>query len=206
MFWLYARPGVRGLDDLVGQAIAGYPNAAPPALLSRAFLRARGAGPDAITVLPARDDAARIGLLSDGAVAAAVVSSAVAPRLLQRRGFRELAWFGDDLRVPTTGLSIPGGARESHGDVIAAMCACYREALALLHDDIGVLEAAIAGIVTTNAADQAAIANRVRRAYTRDGRCSRVTLEAGVELLATALQCPDVRAIDSLYASAMSSD
>jgi hypothetical protein len=206
MFWLYARSDARGLDDLAGKAIAGYPDAAPPAALSQVFLQGRGVGPDTVTLLPARDDAARIGLLGDNAVDAAVVSSAVAPRILEQRGFRELAWFGEDLRVPTTGLAIPAGARPSHGDVIDAMRACYHEALALIHDEIGVLEAALAEIVTANDADQAAMASRVRRAYTRDGRCSRATLETGVESLATALRCRDVRAIDSLYASVMSAD
>ena len=156
MFWLYARSDVGGLGDLAGHAVAGYPDAAPPAALSRAFLQARAVGPDTVTFIPARDDAARIGLLGDNAVAAAVISSAVAPRNLEQRGFRELAWFGEDLRVPTTGLAIAAGARASHGDVIAAMCACYRDALALIHDEIGVLEAALADAVAANDADQAA--------------------------------------------------
>jgi len=199
MFWLYARPGLGGLADLEGSVVAGYPAMAPPAVLLRAILRTHSIDPDRVRTLAARDDVARIGLLSDDSVSAALISSATAPQSLAARGLTELLWFGNEIRMPTTGLAVDPGTAESAPDLVAAMCRCYREALALIHDEAGVLEAALGEFVTVVGAEQATMADRVRACYTRDGRLDAATLDDVIGTVSTTLGKPAPGPQNSLY-------
>lgn len=202
MFWFYGRAGVRELSALEGELVASYPPQAPPAILLRAILRRYSLGPERVGTLAVRDDVARIGLLRDGSAAGAVVSSAVAPQSLRDRGLAELLSFGNEIRLPTTGLAIDASTLAAEPDLVAAMCRCYREALALIHDEAGVLEAALADFVTVIGAEQAVMAERVRACYTREGRVDTATLDAGIELMAAELGVTERRPTESLYALA----
>lgn len=186
MFWLYARPGIRGLAELAGQSVAAYPSASPPALLLRAVLRRHAVDPDHITLCAVRDDVARVGLLDDRSAAAALISSAVPPQHLAERGFIELLCIGDELCVPTTGLAVHAELLAAEPDLVAALRRCYREALALIHHEPGLLEAALARFVMP-AATAAAQAARVRDGYTRDGRIPVAELGAAIDLVAAEL-------------------
>lgn len=199
MFWLYARPDMQQLADLDGKAVAGFPPPTPPALFLRLILEQESVDPDRVVIEPARDDMARLGLLCDAAVSAALVSSAIAPQRIECRGFRELSFFGDELRVPTTGLAVNAATSAAEPDLVAAMGACYAEALNLIHDEPGVLEAALADCVTAIGAEQEALAERVRRCYTRDGRVDPATLEPVIGAIAAAVGATNVGAFDSLY-------
>jgi len=199
MFWLYSHPDVRNLSDLEGKAVAGFPAMAPPALFFRAILRGRSVNPDRVFTVPARDDVARMGLLSDGSVSAALISSTVPPQSMEDRGFGELLFFGDEIRLPTTGLAASGDMIEMEQDLIVAMCRCYREALELIHNEAGVLEAALAKYVTPIGTEQAVMANRVRGCYTRDGRSSQTMLNTAIGMLSDALSTTEVRPVNSLY-------
>jgi len=199
MFWLYSHPDVRQLSDLEGNTVAGFPAMAPPALFFRTILKSRSINPDRVVTVPARDDVARLGLLSDGSVSAALLSSAVSPQSMGDRGFGELLFFGDEIRLPTTGLAASGDMIETERDLIVAMCRCYREALELIHNEAGVLEAALAKYVTPVRAEQAAMANRVRGCYTRDGRSSQAMLNAAIGMLSDALNTAEVLPVNSLY-------
>jgi len=199
MFWLYARPGLRDLSGLEGKLVAGFPPPAPPAIFLRAILRTHSIDPDRVSTIAARDDVARIGLLSDASVAAALISSAASPQSLAHHGFAALSFFGDEIRVPTTGLAVDSGTLEAEPELVATMCRCYREALALIHNEAGVLEAALAEFVTARGVDQTAMADRIRCAYTRDGRADPATLTAAIGLVAAELGILAPGAPDSLY-------
>jgi hypothetical protein len=199
MFSLHARPERDDVSNLRGEVVAGFPPAAPPAVFLRALLRQRSVEPDGITTLPARDDVARIGLLRDGSASVALLSSAVAPRALTEIGFPELLFLGDALRLPTTGLAVSAATYASEAGLVAAMRSCYRDALALLHGDTGILAAALAERVEFDAAGRAALAERVRRCYTRDGRVALRAVEGAVGLVAAELGRPVGRPLQSLY-------
>ncbi|MFQ5635777.1 MAG: hypothetical protein ACE5G3_10680 [Gammaproteobacteria bacterium] len=198
MFWLHAGAGLR-LTDLEGRRVAGYPAPAPPALMFREILRGRGVDPNSVVLQPARDDIARLGLLADGSVDAALVSSAVSPRSKTIRGAGEVLCFGDEIRVPATGLAVSATTADTESGLVTAMCVCYREALELIHAGTGVLEAALSAFVTPAAADTGALAERVRHCYTRDGTSSSATLDAAASLMARAMHATDLRPVDSLY-------
>ncbi len=142
---------------------------------------------------------ARLGLLCDAAVSAALVSSAIAPQRIECGGFRELSFFGDELSIPTTGLAVDAATSAAEPGLVAAMCTCYAEALRLIHEEPGVLEAALAACVTAVGEEQGALADRVRRCYTRTGRVDPTKLESVVGALAVAVNAPDVRQLDALY-------
>lgn len=181
MFWLHAAPEIEELGDLAGQAIAGYPRSAPPALLLDAWLTQRLADPAPI-VLPARDDIARFGLLRDGSVVAALCSSALPPAAVRAAGFESRAFFGDEFTVATTGLAASTTLCEQEPELLRATCACFADALALLHDDDELLQRALAARLPTIGAGPASLLAPLRRCYTRTGRADQASLDAGIAL------------------------
>ena len=197
MFWLYVRPDVRQLSDLEGNVVAGYPSMAPPSLFFRAILQAHSVNQDRVVVTPARDDIARVGLLDDGSVAAALISSAIMPRSMEDRGFEALLCLGDEIHIPTTGLAVDKKTIESEPDLVVAMCGCYLEALERIHNAPGVLEAALSATLPALEAEQ--VADRVRDCYTRDGRVDAAILDTAIEMMSTALNVTNAGTADSLY-------
>jgi hypothetical protein len=184
LFWLAGRAPLEP-----GATVASYPEGSPPALFARLV-----AGPDAALV-PARDDAARIGLVRDGAADAAVVSSAVPPSRLEAAGLRELRSFADVLRVPTTGLA---SADADDGEA-APVGTALREALRVLASDPGEI---VRSLVEDFGYDDRSAALRARAfggALSADGRVPRAEAEAALATVAGAAgaQPPPV---DALYA------
>jgi hypothetical protein len=170
MFWLAGRPGL-AVSGLARGAIAGYPPDTPPAALLQMVLRGLGLdGHRTPVVLPARDDNARLGLLIAGDVDAAVVSSALPPDRVRRRGVSPLAFFGEELRFPTTGLAVSCELHAREPDLVAAMCVCYQQALRLLRGDDAVTRAAITEFLAFTGAEVEEAVALVRRCYTEDGR------------------------------------
>ncbi len=195
MFWLHAAPGIRGLDELAGQAIAAYPQAAPPALLLNALLAARISGP-APVIVPARDDVARLGLLRDGSVAAALCSAALPPAAIRAAGCKTLSFLGDEFSIATTGLAASAAFCEQAPELLRAMCACFSEALALLHGDEDLLRRALESRLATIGAGPASLLAPLRRCYTRAGRAEGHALDAGIELFGRAARGRSAAAAD----------
>lgn len=134
MFWLHSQPEIARVNDLQGARIAAFPAASPPGQFLRTILRARGLDPERDVALESvRDDAARLGLLRSGDVSAAVLSSAIPPPRLEAEGFRNLAFFGDHLRVPTTGLAASERFLQRHPEVVERMTESLVAALRTLH-------------------------------------------------------------------------
>ncbi|RMF95285.1 MAG: hypothetical protein D6727_11020 [Gammaproteobacteria bacterium] len=181
MFWLHAAQAIHDFDGLAGRAIAAYPALAPPALLLQALLADRLSGP-APAVLPARDDVARFGLLRDGSAVAALCSSALPPAAVQAAGCRTLAFLGDEFTVATTGLAASTTLCEQEPELLRAICACFADALTLLHDDDELLQRALAARLPTIGAGPASLLAPLRRCYTRAGRADQASLEAGIAL------------------------
>jgi hypothetical protein len=184
LFWLAGRAPLEP-----GATVASYPEGSPPALFARLVV-----GPEAALV-PARDDAARIGLVRDGAADAAVVSSAVPPSRLEAAGLRELEAFTDVLRVPTTGLAAKGLA-DGEADAVGA---ALRGALRLLASDPGELVRSLVEDFGYDNRSAGLRAEAFAGALSADGRVPRAEAEAALATVAGAVgaQPPPV---DALYA------
>ncbi len=136
MFWLYASNEIPTIAALKGHKVAGYPIIAPPAQLTRILLSQSGLNPDEdVELAAARDDTARLGLLRSGNVAAAVLSSAVPPPWVEKLGLRTLAFFGDSIRVPTTGLAVHESMLAKEPELVGAAARVLKHGLDILNND-----------------------------------------------------------------------
>ena len=187
MFWLYVGPDVQELQGLSGQTIAGYPENAPPAAFLESLWSGHGHEPGELHVVPARDDIARLGMLADGSARGAVLSSAIPGDVMMRLGFVPLMFFGDEVSLATTGLAAPGKLCEANPELVRAVCACYRQAIALVHADADVLQSALASASVPLWREAPALVAAVRRSYTADGSWPLDDLAPGLDAMAAAL-------------------
>jgi hypothetical protein len=132
MFWLYGRAGVNSVEALAQGRVASFPDAAPPAQFLRRLLGGSGVS---CGVLPCRDDTARLGLLASGSVDAALLSSLYLPHEVEARGLNTLAWVGESLRLPSTGLAVSQEMFEQQTQLVATMVGIYQEAMKSIFDD-----------------------------------------------------------------------
>ena len=132
MFWLYGREGIDSLEQLAQASVATFPEAAPPAHFLRRFLSDAGIAPG---LLPSRDDTARLALLTSGSVDAALLSSLYLPHEVEARGPRRLAFIGDSLRLPSTGLAVSSELNEEQPELVAQMVNIYQQAMKCVYDD-----------------------------------------------------------------------
>ena len=135
MFWLYGPAGTDSVEQLAGKRIATYPPLAPPYWFNRIALRNRGLDPDTdVELKAARDDAIRLGLLREGAVDAALISSATSPVTVQRLGLNILALVGDEIRFVTSGIATTEKIGQDDPGLVESLVGVYRQSLAVIHD------------------------------------------------------------------------
>src|SRR5204863_6149892 len=107
---------------LAGARVATYPAVAPPHYFHRAVLRIHGLDPDSdLTFAPARDDLIRLGMLREGDVQAAAISSAISPVTVRRLGLETLAFFGDEVKFVTTGIATSEQVVAEQPELVAAV-------------------------------------------------------------------------------------
>jgi hypothetical protein len=141
MFWLYSRPGINNMAELKQGSVATFPDAAPPANFLKKLLREADVAPG---LLPSRDDVARLGLLSSSSVDAALLSSHFLPCEVERTGAKQLAFVGDTLRLPSTGLAVSEDCYEEQPEMIATMVRIFKRAMNTIFDvDQSVLRATL---------------------------------------------------------------
>ncbi len=132
MFWLYGRAGIDSLEQLGQARVATFPEAAPPAHFLRKFLADAGIAPG---LLPSRDDTARLALLTSSSVEAALLSSLYLPHDVEARGPQRLAFIGESLRLPSTGLAVSCELDEEQPELVAQMVNIYQQAMKYVYDD-----------------------------------------------------------------------
>lgn len=202
MFWLVGRPGALDGGGEGSIRLAGYPPGAPPGELLRLVLAAdRQTAGRHVEILPVRDDVARLGLVAGGDVDAAVISSGVAPGRLRRLGLDPLRFFGDAVRVPTTGLAVHRDLLEREPEVVRAMRDCHRESLRLLHADHPCVIEALTASLDLATAEAHELAAVLRRCFTSAGRSSADIQAAAIEAVRGALGVA-VRPPEPLYSGA----
>ena len=146
-----------------------------------------------------RDDTARLGLLTVGDAAAAVISSAVLQHQVERTGGKKICFFGDVLEIPTSGLAVNGKLLESEPALVDAMAHCYRRSLNIIHTEPEVLHDAIGRFLSCGEADLDTAVELVRSCYTAQGRCDEPYLNSAVDLMQKATGNVGELPTESLY-------
>jgi ABC-type nitrate/sulfonate/bicarbonate transport system substrate-binding protein len=139
LFWFMARREFADLAELRGRRVAMHPRLVAPGTFARIILRGRGLDPDAdleaVEMFPG-DYREHIRLLKAGELDAAVIGSTWSPQQLEaEEGLRLLLFFGDDLRIPTTGVAVDPGVLRLDDPRVEGLVRANLRALATLLDD-----------------------------------------------------------------------
>jgi hypothetical protein len=185
MFWLYGRPGIDSVDKLAQARVATYPDVAPPAKMLQKFLRESGVAPG---LLPCRDDASRLGLLSSCSVDGALISTQYLPYEVEARGGRTLAFLGNALRLPSAGLAVSSDLYETQPLLIGMMVGVYQGAMKIIFDDDQTVLRSVLQQVFNKAPEGLDQAIRViRQCYNPFGYTYDSVLQPAVEKLAAGM-------------------
>jgi len=188
MFWLYARPGISSLGELRNQRVATFPAIAPPHHLANIIMSRAGLDvATEINLRSARDDVARLGLLKSGNVDAAVISSAVAPAKLTALGFNTLCCFGDQVRIPTTGLGIDQSYLDQEPELVRLLVDAHREGLRLIGQDLPLVGRVLQEYFEVAPEHLEATARVYQACFTRDGTTTSEIAQGAVDALAKSL-------------------
>lgn len=188
MFWLYAQNEIQGLEGLQGARVASFPGIAPPAYFLSALLAQQNIGCEELVIEPVRDDTARLGLLTTGDAKAAVISSAIPPAMMDEMGYRPLLFFGNCIRVPTTGLACSRQLIEQEPEVVAAMVDIHRQSLALIQKNQALLASTLGDYFRIPEHLIAPTIERIRHCFSREGFSTDHITQAAVELMAHELE------------------
>lgn len=184
MFWLHTRPEITEVRELKGRRIASYPPSAPPEQFHRAILRKHGLDPERDVVLEAaRDDLARFGLLKAGDVDAAVISSAIPPPKVHSAGFETLIFFGDEIRVPTTGLAVSEEWTQQQPEAVRGMTGALYNGIVALHRSSEKIIPILAQLLGESPRIAEQTYSLVSSLFTKDGRASAEAAQNAVELV-----------------------
>ncbi|MDJ0927345.1 MAG: ABC transporter substrate-binding protein [Gammaproteobacteria bacterium] len=199
MFWLYADESVSDWDALRGATVAGYPEAAPPAMFFGRILQDHGLDRADVAITPAPSDTDRLAMLFDGKAQGALVSSATPGTELASQGLWPLCFFGDELQVATTGLAATAEFCAREPQLVRELCACFADALDIIHGDPVRAAAILRASELPGDATGEWSAGILARCYTRDGRISSAAAENGAAVLAHALQIENPPPVSELY-------
>ena len=184
MFWLHGSAGTDTVEQLAGKRIATYPPQAPPYWFNRIALRNHGLDPDSdVELKPTRDDALRLGLLREGAVDAALISSAVSPVTLQRLGLNTLTLLGDEIRFVTSGIATTEKIAQEDPDLVESLVSVYRQSLAVIHDSPVEIHSILVDVmgITQEVAEKTY--ELILPCYTPYGNVEQETLQAALNTL-----------------------
>jgi len=200
MFWLYASRHIDSLKDLKNKHLATFPAIAPPGHLANIILQTAGVDPETdIALSPCRDDVARFGLLKTGGADAAVISSAISPMTVEKAGFRELCFFGDMLRIPTTGLAAHETQLQRNAGLVETLVAVLRESLQLLHSDPGLVAYILHHYFDVPADISDETAATYERLFTHDGKTKPEIAQQAVDSLCRSLRIDTPVAWTEIY-------
>jgi ABC-type nitrate/sulfonate/bicarbonate transport system substrate-binding protein len=188
MFWIYAKPAIKSVGELRNKRLATFPAVTPPHHLANIILTRAGINvSDEVSLYNARDDAARLGLLKGGYVDAAVISSALAPAKLTELGFNTLCFFGDEIRIPTTGLGVDQQYLDKDFELTRLLVDTHKASLLLIHNDSALVAQVLRNYfdVATEHAD--ATARLYQSCYTKDGKTTADIAQAAVNGLVNSM-------------------
>ena len=184
MFWLYGSVGTTAVEQLAGKQIATYPSLAPPYWFNRIALRNHGLDPDNdVELKPARDDAIRLGLLREGAVDAALISSAISPVAIQQLGLNTLTLVGDEIRFVTSGIATTEKIAQEDPDLVQSLVSIYRQSLAVIHEAPAEICSILVDVMGITQEGAEKTYELILPCYTPDGFIEMDTLQAALDTL-----------------------
>ena len=184
MFWLYGTAGTDSVEQLAGKRIATYPALAPPYWFNRIALRNHGLDPDNdVELKPARDDAIRLGLLREGAVDAALISSAISPAAIQQLGLNTLTLVGDEIRFVTSGIATTEKIAQEDPDLVQSLVSIYRQSLAVIHEAPAEICSILVDVMGITQEGAEKTYELILPCYTPDGFIEMDTLQAALDTL-----------------------
>ena len=181
MFWLYGAANIATVRDLGQARVASFPDNAPPAQFLRKLLSDEGAS---CGLLPSRDDVARLGLLASGSVEAAMLSSLYLPHDVESRGLTTLAFIGEDLRLPSSGLAVPNELYERAPQLVATMVEIFQAAMKTIFDDDELLGRVLQKVFSIPAQGLEQALKTVRDCYNPLGFSDEALLQDAVDIIA----------------------
>ena len=200
MFWLYGASGTGSVERLAGKFIATYPPLAPPYWFNRIVLRNHGLDPDSdVELKPARDDTLRLGLLREGAVDAALISSAMSPVAIQRLGLNLLTMLGDEITIVTSGIATTEKIASEDPELVEALVNVYRQSLAVIHDSPDEIYSILEDVMNISHEDAEKTYELILPCYTPGGYVDPESLQAGLDDLGAELGDDDPINRDKLY-------
>lgn len=200
MFWLYGSAGTEKVEQLAGKRIATFPPLAPPYWFNRIALRNHGLDPDTdVELKPARDDAIRLGLLREGAVDAALISSAMSPVAIQRLGLNSLTMLGDELTIVTSGIATTEKIASEDPELVEGLVNVYRQSLAVIHDSPDEIYSILEDVMNISHEDAEKTYELILPCYTPDGYIDPESLQAGLDDLGAELGEDALINRDKLY-------
>ena len=111
----------------------------------------------------------------------------MAPAKLEALGFNILCFFGDEIRIPTTGLAIDQSYLEREFDLVRLMVDVHKESLRLIHHDLNLLGQVLQEYFDVAKEHTDATARLYRSCYTQDGRTTADIAQAAINSLAKSL-------------------
>ena len=202
MFWLCSDK-VERIQDLEGSTIASFPFSSPPHTFLRIILSQNKIDPDRdVRILPVRDDFARLGLLRSGEVDSIVLSSARVGSAKEEGVYLTRIFFGDYLRVVSSGLATTQELIEDDPCLVERMTVALRKALSALHEEPEEAVRALSGLVDGNLACSRATYLELRNYFNPNGQTSRDYSQNSVRLVAAELGIQDPPSVDYIYDSA----
>ncbi len=173
MFWIYSNDKIKSLGELAGSKIATFPAIAPPYHLANIILKKSGINLERdVVLLSARDDVARFGLLANGHVDAAVISSIIAPAKIEQTGKNLLCFFGDKIRIPTTGLAVDQSYLEKETELIKTLVNILKHSLSIIHQDPDAVARVLKECFNVDDSIKMETAELLQNYYTHEGRTS----------------------------------
>ncbi|MFQ5661122.1 MAG: ABC transporter substrate-binding protein [Gammaproteobacteria bacterium] len=207
MFWIYSNRKIKDLPDLRNKKVASYPDIAPPCHLAKIILKQAGLDPTHDVIFtPARDDVARLGLLKCGAVDAAMISSAILPPKVKQRAFSTLCFFGDKIKLPTTGLAVHRSQLEREPESARTLVSVLKESLNLIHNNPVLLGNVLQDFFDIGSEIQKVSSDLIRACFTRDGQITGLTARGAVDLMGDILNVTPAQDWNQIYGFSLSGD
>lgn len=200
MFWLYSINNFKSVQDLRDQKVATYPAIAPPGHFANIILKNTGLEPGKdLTCIPARDDIARLGLLRSGAVSAAVISSSIPPEKIKQLGFNLLCFFGDKIKIPTTGLAVNPSQLEQQPELVSTLANVLKQAIALAHEDPVIVATVLQEVFDVSADFLDATVELMQHCLTEKGQTTAQVAQEAIDLMGETLGLSPGLGWDQVY-------